>query len=60
MDELLTIPELAAKMKVQTCTVRSWVNKKTIPFIKLPQGIRFKPEVVESWLNKRTIKAKSL
>jgi excisionase family DNA binding protein len=58
MDDLLTIKDVAKKLKVSEITVRRYLKNRTIAAIKLPQGIRFRPEWVEGWLNKRTIKAK--
>lgn len=59
MSDLLTIKDVAKKLKVSEVTVRRWLNKRTITAIKLPQGVRFREEHLEGWLSKRTIKAKS-
>jgi excisionase family DNA binding protein len=57
MTNLLTIPQLAEKINVKPRTIRSWVEKRTIHFIKLPGGdIRFDPEKIDSWLSIRTVK----
>lgn len=59
MSNYLTIKQVADKLQVKENTVRVWVMKKRITFIKLPQGVRIKEEWLEGWLNKRTVKAKS-
>jgi excisionase family DNA binding protein len=57
MSDLLTIPQLAKKINLKPRTIKSWVEKRTIPFIKLPGGdIRFDPEYIENWLKIRTVK----
>jgi excisionase family DNA binding protein len=58
MDQLLTIKEVASRLKVTTRTVQRWQQKGLIAFIKLPQGIRFREEHFENWLNKKTVKVK--
>jgi excisionase family DNA binding protein len=57
MSTLLTIDDVAKKLKVSKRTIRRWQDNGTIAYIKLPQGIRFREEVIESWLDKKTIKA---
>jgi excisionase family DNA binding protein len=57
---LLTIDQVAAKVNMKPRTIRSWIEKKKITFIKLPGGdIRIKEEWLEGWLNKRTVKSNS-
>ena len=56
MSQLLTVKEVAARLKVTTRTIQRWQEKGTIAFIKLPQGVRFREEHLENWLDKRTIK----
>jgi excisionase family DNA binding protein len=58
MSNLLTIKEVALRLKVKENTIRVWQMKGKITFIKLPQGVRIKEEWLEGWLNKRTVKAK--
>ncbi len=57
MSNLLTIDDVAKKLKVSKRTIQRWQDKGTITYIKLPQGVRFREEVLESWLEKKTIKA---
>jgi excisionase family DNA binding protein len=38
--ELLTIPQAAALLEVDTNTMRRWVDEGTVPYIVLPSGIR--------------------
>jgi DNA binding domain, excisionase family len=60
MANLLTIDQLAEKVNMKPRTVKGWVSKRVVPFIKMPGGdIRFDPEKIESWLTNRTIKPTS-
>ena len=53
LDELLTVPEVAALLKVPT----SWVYSRTrrrgvaqLPFIKVGKYVRFDEQAVRAWL----------
>ena len=50
LNELLTIPELAEKLRVKDRTVREWVAQRTIPFTRLKHRIYFDAGVVEGLL----------
>ncbi len=52
-DKLLNINELAEYLSVKEASIRSWVYKKKIPFIKVGKLIRFKVEDIESWLQSK-------
>lgn len=47
---LLNITELAEYLSVKEASIRSWVYKKKIPFIKVGKLVRFKVEDIELWL----------
>jgi excisionase family DNA binding protein len=48
MDEVLTVEEVAALLKLKPATIYSWVQKRQIPFHKLGGAVRFyKNEVLE-------------
>ncbi len=54
----LTIPEVAEIVKVKPRTIRSWVEKRLIVFVKLPGGdIRIQKEWFDNWLKKRTVRS---
>jgi excisionase family DNA binding protein len=59
MSNLLTIPQVAQKLQVAEVTVRSWITKGEITFIKVGKGVRIKEEWLAGWLERRTVKAKS-
>lgn len=50
---LLNITELAEYLSVKEASIRSWVYKKKIPFIKVGKLVRFKVEDIESWLQSK-------
>ena len=58
MSNLLTIPQVAQKLQVAEVTVRSWITKGEITFIKVGKGVRIKEEWLAGWLERRTVKAK--
>jgi excisionase family DNA binding protein len=60
MSKLLTISELAERMNFKPRTVKGWVQKRIVPFKKMPGGdIRFDPNEIERWLDRKSVKVKS-
>ena len=50
MRELLTVGELAKKLKIHKHSIYRLISKKTIPHFKIPGvGIRFDPDEIEKW-----------
>jgi excisionase family DNA binding protein len=57
-NKYLTIPEVAERVKVKPRTIRAWIEKRLIVFVKLPGGdIRIQEEWLDNWLKKRTVKS---
>ena len=50
LGELLTIPEVALRLKVRPRTVREWIAKRRIPFTKFQRRVYFDAGVVEEML----------
>jgi excisionase family DNA binding protein len=53
--ELLTIPELAALLKISIPSVRRLQGRRLIPFIKVGGSIRFTKSGIVAYLQKRLI-----
>lgn len=60
MEELLTVKELAAKLKLSVWTLRAWCSQKYIPYFKLRGGVRFRESEIERWLKKNISQGRSL
>jgi excisionase family DNA binding protein len=60
MSTLLTVKEVAERLKVTTRTVQKWQEEGTISFIKIGKCVRIREEHLENWLNKKTVKAKKI
>ena len=57
MDELLTVNQVAQKLKKSPKTIRRWIKEGTIAFIKLPKsGYLIKEENLERWIDKHTMR----
>jgi len=52
VEELLTIKEVAAKLKISPWTIRAWCSQKFIPYFKLRGSVRFREREVELGLKK--------
>jgi excisionase family DNA binding protein len=57
---LLTVPELAALLRLSTSAIRAWVLHKQIPYIKLGgKSIRFRRSDVDALLQRGAVPAQS-
>ena len=56
--ELLTVPETAALFKVKVSTIRSWVLKKRLPYVKVfGKCIRFRRADMDKLITGRVVAA---
>ena len=63
-DKLLTIPETALLLRLQPSTIRAWILKRLIPFVKVGRLVRVRRSDVEALIaagqSTRTTSKKSL
>ncbi|MBE7467445.1 MAG: helix-turn-helix domain-containing protein [Planctomycetes bacterium] len=57
LDSLLTLQEVAQRLKVSVRTVRSWITKRSIPFTKLHRRVYVDARIVEGLLNQNAVPA---
>ncbi len=50
-DEIMTLEEVAAYLKVKPQTIYTWAQEKKIPAAKLGKEWRFKRSVVDAWFD---------
>ncbi len=50
-DEIMTIEEVAAYLKVKPQTIYTWAQEKRIPAAKLGKEWRFKRSIIDAWFN---------
>ena len=60
VDEILTVDEIAARLKVSPWTIRAWRSMGYIPCFKLRGVIRFRMSEIEKWLRKNERAGRSL
>ena len=53
IDRLLTIQELAQRLRIPVGTIRHWVLTRYIPFVKLGRRIYFDANAVDEWIQRR-------
>jgi len=51
--EYLTCPELAAYLKLSVGTVRNWVHKDKVPYLKVNGAVRFDRAKIDAWMSGR-------
>jgi len=52
-ENLMTIEELAAYLKVTKRTIYDWLKNHKVPALKLVGQWRFKKDKIDAWLNKQ-------
>ena len=50
-DEIMTLEEVAAYLKLKPQTIYSWAQEKKIPAAKIGKEWRFKRSVLDEWFN---------
>ena len=50
-DEIMTLEEVAAYLKLKPQTIYTWAQEKRIPAAKLGKEWRFKRSVIDAWFN---------
>ncbi len=50
-DEIMTLEEVAAYLKLRPQTIYTWAQEKRIPAAKLGKEWRFKRSVIDAWFN---------
>jgi excisionase family DNA binding protein len=54
-DALLTVPEVAALLRLTRKGIYALVEGRKIPFIKVSNRVRFRRGDVEAWLKAQTV-----
>jgi len=52
-ENLMTIEELAAYLKVTKRTIYDWLKNHKVPALKLVGQWRFRRDKIDAWLNKQ-------
>lgn len=52
-NQLLSIKKLSQYLDVPEATIRDWVFKNLIPYVKAGRLIRFVPQDIQDWLLKK-------
>lgn len=58
VSELLTVGEVASRLRVQRFTIYTWVSQKRIPYIKVGRRVVFNWEKIEKWLEENSSEPK--
>jgi excisionase family DNA binding protein len=55
METLIDITELGKLTTIKTATLRKYVAKRKVPFVKVGRLVRFRPSEIEVWLAARAV-----
>jgi excisionase family DNA binding protein len=58
MKKLLTVAEAAEALSLKVSTIRAWLLRRRLPFVRCGRSIRVPSEAVESFIEKHTVLAK--
>lgn len=56
MKKLLTISDLAKRLRVDRSTIYTYMNEKGLPYVVIGGRRRFRPDDVENWIEEQTKK----
>lgn len=52
-EPLMTVDDVAAKLRVSSKTVRNWVFRGKLPSVKLGGAVRFDRNEIEEWIEEQ-------
>jgi excisionase family DNA binding protein len=55
METLMDITALGKLTTIKTATLRKYVAKRKIPFVKVGRLVRFRPSEIEVWIASRAV-----
>jgi nitrogen PTS system EIIA component len=58
-EDLMTLDDLAAYLKVSRRTIYEWLKSGKVPAVKMIGQWRFKKEKIDSWLEEKTTRCTS-
>ncbi|MBU2446124.1 MAG: helix-turn-helix domain-containing protein [Bacteroidetes bacterium] len=51
-DDIMTLEEVAAYLKLRPQTIYTWAQEKKIPAAKIGKEWRFKKSIIDKWFNR--------
>lgn len=55
MSHLLNVQEVAIRLGIKPATVRAWILRRKIEFVRVGRAIRIKAEVIDQFVANNTI-----
>ena len=56
-SKLNTLPQAAEQLGVSVKCLRSWIYRRTIPYVKVGRAVRISEETIESIIERGTVPA---
>ena len=54
-NEIMTVEEVAAYLRMQPQTIYKWAQEKRIPAVKLGKEWRFRKSILDRWLDQQIL-----
>ena len=54
LEPLLSINEVARILAVSPATIRTWIHRKRIPYVKMGRRVGFHPDTIRTFIAKNT------
>ena len=54
LEPLLSIDEVARILAVSPATIRTWIHRKRLPYVKMGRRVGFHPDSIRSFIAKNT------
>lgn len=58
-NDVMTVEEVAAYLRLQPQTIYKWAQEKRIPAVKLGKEWRFRRSILDRWLDQQILSAES-
>lgn len=54
-ENLISVEKFAEALDIKPQTVRNWVAKRVVPFVRIGRKTMFRREAVEAWIKSKEI-----
>jgi excisionase family DNA binding protein len=60
MSQLLTVVQAAAQLGLKVATIRAWLYRRRLPYVRCGRAIRIPAEAIAQFIERNTIPAREV